>query len=237
MAIENNCTENGEVGDAIKESGIQFKGTNFGIRVIFPDKLTDDAMLKIFAAVPEETYALPIGRGIVLDFQARSCSEKLITRILREVIWPKKLSVLAWLTSDEDSSKRLSEAGFCVTEPVQEHADKPAPHSLILEHSLRSGQREEHGGDVILVGHLNDGAEIYAGGSVFVLGRLKGLVHAGCNETEGICVVACSFETRQLRIGDKLCDQFGSDMKWWKKPVIITLEDDGLRFKELTISL
>ena len=215
--------------------GIQFKGTNLGIRVVFPDDLTDDALLKIFAAVPEEAYSLPVGRGIILDFQARSCSERFITRILRDVVWPKKLNVLAWITTDENSSKRLNGAGFCVTEPVQEQADvTDMQKSIILSHSLRSGQREEHGGDLILVGHLNEGAEIFAGGSVFVLGRLKGLVHAGCNSPEGVCVVAGSFETRQLRVGDKLCDQFGADMKWWKKPVIITLEDDGLLFREWT---
>ena len=233
MNTEYDDAGNGELKNSDKGSGLQLKGTHFGIRVVFPDDFTDDALLKIFAAVPEEAYALPIGRGVVLDFQARACSERFITRMLREVIWPKKLNVLAWLTCDKDSSKRLQGAGFSVTEPIQERADiSNVPKSLILSHSLRSGQREEHGGDVILVGHLNDGAELFAGGSVFVLGRLKGLVHAGCNGPEGVCVVAGSFETRQLRVGDKLCDQFGYDMKWWKKPVIITLEDDGLLFRE-----
>ena len=230
---------------AVKGIDFQLKGTKFGIRAIFPDDLTDDALLKMFAAVPEEAYALPIGRGVVLDFQARPCSERFITRVLREVVWPKKLKVLAWLTADEDSSKRLSTAGFCVAEPPQEIVDATitpsapnSPKSLILNHSLRSGQHKEYGGDVILVGHLNEGAEIYAGGNVFVLGKLKGLVHAGCNGTEGVCVVTGSFEARQLRVGDKLCDEFSSDMnvkmKWWKKPVIITLEDDGLLFREWT---
>ena len=232
MNIEYKKTLNGDLKGAVKGE-LQFKGTYFGIRVVFPDDLTDDALLEIFTTVQEEAYALPIGRGIVLDFQSRPCSEGFITRVLHEVVWPKKFNVLAWLTADENSSKRLSEAGFCVTEPEQENADIPAlSKSRILNHSLRSGKREEHGGDVILVGHLNDGAEIFAGGSVFVLGRLKGLVHAGCNGTDEVCVVAGSFEARQLRIGDKLCDQFGSDMKWWKKPVIITLEDNGLLFRE-----
>ena len=227
MKIKDSETEN---------TGIQLKGTNFGIKVVFPNALTDDALLKLFAAVPEEAYALPIGRGVVLDFMARPCSERFITRALRDVIWPKKLNVLAWLTTDENSSKRLEGAGFCVTEPPQDSVDVLLkPKSIILDHSLRSGQHEEYGGDVILVGHLNDGAEIFAEGSVFVLGRMKGLVHAGCNGSAGVCVMAGSFETRQLRVGDKLCDQFDSDMKWWKKPVIITLEDNGLLFREWTL--
>jgi septum site-determining protein MinC len=79
---------------------------------------------------------------------------------------------------------------------------------------------------------LNSGAEIYAGGSVSVLGKLKGLVHAGRRGTEAVYILAGSFEPRQLRVGDRLCDQFGADMKWWKKPVIITLEEDGLFFRD-----
>ena len=217
---------------------IQLKGTNMGIRVFFPSDLTDDELLKTFAAVPEEAYVLPIGSGVILDFQARICSERFITRVLREVIWPKKLNVLAWLSTDKNTSERLKGAGFHVTEPYREHAGVTSvpsvPKNLILSNSLRSGQHEEHVGDVILVGHLNDGAELFAGGSVYVLGRLKGLVHAGCNGTEGVCVVTGSFEARQLRVGDKLCDQFSYDMKWWKKPVIITLEEDGLLFREWT---
>ena len=235
MNTECGEVENDDVKSVVKGNALQLKGTKLGIKVVFPEDITDDALLKIFAAVPDEAYAFSTGKGVVLDFQARPCSERFITRILREVIWPKKLKVLTWLTSDENSSQRLSEAGFHVTELPHERTDVTArPKNLILEHSLRSGRHEEYNGDVILVGHLNDGAELFAGGSVFVLGRLKGLVHAGCNGTEGVCVVTGSFEARQLRIGDKLCDKFGSAMQWWKKPVIITLEDDGLLFREWT---
>ncbi|MDR2180834.1 MAG: hypothetical protein LBP21_11040 [Synergistaceae bacterium] len=207
---------------------IQLKGTNFGIRVVFPKDLSDDLLLDNFEAIPEETYALPMGTGVVLDFQSRSCSEQLIGAILSRVVWPRKLNVLAWLTWDKVSLARLACAGFTTKEPAGEHVSG----ALILDHSLRSGQHEDYDGDVVLVGHLNNGAEIFAGGSVSVLGKLKGLVHAGRNGAEGIYIVAGSFESQQLRIGDKLCDQFGEDMKWWKKPVIITLEDDGLLFRD-----
>ena len=243
--------------DKAENMGIQLKGTNFGIRVIFPNEIGDDVLLKILTSFQASAFILPIGRGVVLDFQARPCSERLIARILHEVVWPKKLNVLAWLTTDENSSKRLCGAGFCVTEPDREqddaiakpeleqddvavkpeleHADVAVkPGSRILDHSLRSGRHEEHDGDLVLVGHLNEGAELFAGGSVFVLGRMKGLVHAGRNGTDGVCVVTGSFETRQVRVGDKLCDHFGPEMKWWKKPVIITLEEDGLLFREWT---
>ena len=211
---------------------LQLKGTNFGIRVVFSNEISDDALVKNFEAIPEHSYALPIGSGVVLDFQSRPCSEKLVQKILSRVVWPKGLNILAWLTSDEESEKKLSHAGFMTREPTLESPRTMGQASVILAHSLRSGQREEHSGNVVLIGHLNEGSEIFAGGSISVLGKLKGLVHAGRNGMGGVYVIAGSFEARQLRIGDKLCDQFDTDMKWWKKPVIITSEDDGLLFRD-----
>ncbi|MDR1375938.1 MAG: hypothetical protein LBJ22_00385 [Synergistaceae bacterium] len=210
---------------------IQLKGTSFGIRILFPEDISDDLLLDNFEAIPARTYALPMGTGIVLDFQSRHCSERLIGDILSQVVWPKKLNVLAWLTSDKESAARFVRSGFKTKEPVAEHS-KTNADTLIVDHSLRSGQHEEYPGDVVLVGHLNNGAEIFAGGSVSILGKLKGLVHAGRDRADGVYIVAGSFEPQQLRIGDKLCDQFGEDMKWWKKPVIITLEDGGLLFRD-----
>ncbi|GHV45640.1 hypothetical protein FACS1894204_05310 [Synergistales bacterium] len=100
----------------------------------------------------------------------------------------------------------------------------------IVERSLRSGQREEFDGDVVLIGQLNDGAEILAGGSVTVLGRLKGCVHAGLKDAAYI--IAASFESQQVRIGDRLCTLNSADVEWWKKSVIITLEENEFLFRE-----
>ena len=45
MNTEDNETVNGKMRSAVKESGLQLKGTHFGIRAVFPDDLTDDALL------------------------------------------------------------------------------------------------------------------------------------------------------------------------------------------------
>jgi septum site-determining protein MinC len=225
---------------------IQLKGTNFGIKVILSGASSDDLLVEKLETIPEQAFILPMGTGVVLDFQSRPCSEELVGKMLSKVIWPKKLNVLAWTNADAESTERLERGGFKTATPVLEDAEnaekmKEAREAkalpLILEHSLRSGQHEEHPGDVVLLGHLNSGAEIFAGGSISVLGKLKGLVHAGRKGTEGVYILAGSFEPRQLRIGDRLCDQFGADMKWWKKPVIITLEVDGLFFRDWKLEI
>jgi septum site-determining protein MinC len=213
-------------------SEIQLKGTGFGLRVVIPAGIPDDLLLEKFQAIPDQAYVLPIGTGVVLDFGSGPCSEYLIGKILSRLVWPKELNVLAWLTSDQESAARLSRAGFKNAEPeIPAPARKAKTDTVILEYSLRSGQCEEFDGNVVLIGHLNNGAEILAGGSVSVLGRLIGCVHAGRTKIDGSYIMTGSFESEQIRFGDKFCTPLGNDVKWRKKPVIITLENDRFLFR------
>ena len=50
---------------------------------------------------------------------------------------------------------------------------------LWVERTIRSGTRIEHPGNVVVMGDVNPGAEIVAGGNILVWGRLRGSVHAG----------------------------------------------------------
>lgn len=64
--------------------------------------------------------------------------------------------------------------------------------------------RIECEGDVVIVGDVNAGAEIIAGGSVAVFGRLRGLVHAGAKGRKDVLVVANSLQANQIRIAGKI---------------------------------
>ncbi|HBU12606.1 MAG TPA: hypothetical protein DEB31_07755, partial [Clostridiales bacterium] len=52
--------------------------------------------------------------------------------------------------------------------------------SVFINGTVRSGQRIESEGDIVIVGDVNPGAEVIAGGSIAVFGKLRGLAHAGC---------------------------------------------------------
>ena len=68
---------------------------------------------------------------------------------------------------------------------------------------MRSGQRIESEHSVIVVGDVNSGAEIVAGGDIIVLGTLRGVAHAGAyDETGGgRLIFALNLAPTQLRIG------------------------------------
>jgi septum site-determining protein MinC len=76
--------------------------------------------------------------------------------------------------------------------------------ALLVQRTLRSGQVIHHPGHVVVIGDVNPGAEIRAGRSVIVWGRLRGTVHAGAGEGQGENAVVCALQLSptQLRIGD-----------------------------------
>ena len=68
--------------------------------------------------------------------------------------------------------------------------------------SVRSGQRIEYEGSIVVLGDVNDGAEIIAGDNVIVLGVLRGLAHAGAYGNKKAMIAAASIECIQIRIAD-----------------------------------
>ena len=68
--------------------------------------------------------------------------------------------------------------------------------------SLRSGQRIEFEGTLIILGDVNDGAEVIAGDNVIVVGKLRGLAHAGAKGNKQAIIAAYRIDTHQLRIAN-----------------------------------
>jgi septum site-determining protein MinC len=68
--------------------------------------------------------------------------------------------------------------------------------------SLRSGQRIEYEGSIVIIGDVNDGAEVIAKDNIIVLGILRGLAHAGAKGNKEAFIAAESIEVPQIRIAN-----------------------------------
>ena len=68
--------------------------------------------------------------------------------------------------------------------------------------SLRSGNRIEFEGSVVILGDINAGAEVIAEDNIIVLGTVRGLAHAGAKGNKKAIIAANSIETPQIRIAD-----------------------------------
>ena len=76
--------------------------------------------------------------------------------------------------------------------------------TLFLRRTVRSGQAMHHPGAIIVLGDVNPGAEMVAGGDIIVWGVLRGMVHAGYPDNEQALVCALQLAPVQLRIAHLL---------------------------------
>ena len=70
--------------------------------------------------------------------------------------------------------------------------------------SLRSGQKMEFEGSIVIIGDVNAGAEVIAGENIVVLGNLRGLAHAGAKGNKDAVIEASEIDAVQIRIADKI---------------------------------
>ena len=68
--------------------------------------------------------------------------------------------------------------------------------------ALRSGQRIEFEGSLVILGDVNDGAEVIASENIVVIGALRGLAHAGAKGNNDAMIAASSIESQQIRISN-----------------------------------
>jgi septum site-determining protein MinC len=77
-------------------------------------------------------------------------------------------------------------------------------NGLLLKETVRSGRHIFHEGHLIVVGDVNPGAQLVAGGDVIVWGKLRGLVHAGALGDTTAVICALELMPTQLRIADQI---------------------------------
>lgn len=67
---------------------------------------------------------------------------------------------------------------------------------------VRSGQVVRSTGDIIVIGDVNPNGRIEAGGNIYVMGKLKGIVHAGVLGNKDAVITASRFEPTHVLIDD-----------------------------------
>lgn len=75
---------------------------------------------------------------------------------------------------------------------------------IVVRRTVRAGQELHYPGHITLIGDVNPGAEVIAGGDVLVWGKLRGAVYAGVLEDDGAVVCALQLAPSQIRIGSHI---------------------------------
>jgi septum site-determining protein MinC len=80
--------------------------------------------------------------------------------------------------------------------------DATITNCKVFTGTVRSGQRVEFEGTVILLGDVNAGSEVVAEQNIIVVGDIRGHVHAGAKGNRSCFIAANSINPTQLRIAD-----------------------------------
>jgi septum site-determining protein MinC len=126
---------------------------------------------------------------------------------MRSIVARHQVELWALLSEDATTQAEARGSGL-VTELAwtrephrpSEEDEEPGRKALVVQRTLRSGQSLRHPGHVMIIGDVNPGAEVVAGGSIIVWGRLRGLVHAGALGDERAVICALDLAPTQLRI-------------------------------------
>ncbi len=105
--------------------------------------------------------------------------------------------------------------------------------AILVRRTLRSGYSLQHPGHVVVIGDVNPGAEILAGGSVVVWGRLRGSVQAGVDGEESVFVCALDLSPTQLRIADH--DANPPQKRGKPQPEMVQIKDGRVVFIPWTV--
>lgn len=96
--------------------------------------------------------------------------------------------------------------------------------------SLRSGQKLEYDGSIVVIGEVNSGAEVFATDNIVVVGTLRGIAHAGATGNTSVTITAMGITSPQIRIGN-LVEELWEEME--NERIVAKVEEDKIIIEKL----
>jgi septum site-determining protein MinC len=149
------------------------------------------------------------GGRVALDVGRRELSREEIEKT-RSLLARHQVDLFAVVSESPMTEAAAQEVGLVIDlgpmrprepEPASKGDEElPAVDNLVVRRTLRSGQSLRHPGHIVVIGDVNPGAEVVAGGDILVWGRVRGVVHAGALGNEEAVICALDLAPTQLRI-------------------------------------
>jgi len=189
---------------------IQIKGIREGLLITVGDGLWIDAQQALLEHIDSQLEFLR-GARLALDVGNHVIKAAEMGQ-LRNQISERELMLWALMSNSPTTIQTAQTLGLAtrIAKPRTELVSRAETNlqsgegAILVHRTLRSGFSLKHPGHVILIGDVNPGAQIIAGGDVVVWGRLRGMVHAGAEGDENAVVCALDLSPTQLRIADQI---------------------------------
>ena len=216
---------------------VQIKGIRDGLLVSLGDAgwpVVQHALLERI----EQQPAFFQGARLALDVGNQALKSAELSQ-LRDQLSERGIMLWAVISNSPLTENTAQILGLAtrISRPRPQEKAQPARVSddetaMWVNKTLRSGTRIEYGGHVIIFGDVNPGAEVIAGGSVVIWGRLRGVVHAGAQGNREAVVCALDLFPTQLRIAGEIA--VAPERRGKPQPEIVRIKDGQLQAEPWT---
>lgn len=210
---------------------ISIKGIRDGLLATLSDGETWETISKALLARIDQSADFFKGAKLTLAVGPRAISAAELGR-LREALSERNVGLAVVLTESAATHKAAQALGMSIAPAATLHTPQADPEidseeageaAILVRRTIRSGRSVHHSGHVTVLGDVNAGAEIIAGGDIVVWGRLRGVAHAGANGNENALVCALDLSPTQLRIAGKIA--ISPARKGAPKPEVAKIRD------------
>ena len=238
------------------KSSVIIKGNKYGFQIVLNPTLPFEELLREVAEkFRESIHFFDLNKPIAVSFSGRDLTSGEQNLLVDTIVENSGLNISCIIDGAKAYETQFAEVLDKIkTEKQREKVEETFPESRLGKNgqfyrgTLRSGQKIEVDGSIVILGDINPGAQIIAGGNVVVLGCLKGTVHAGYPDDKNAFVAALMMEPMQIQIGSFIARSPDQDAKNTKKNArkknkqellakLAFVENDNIFIETLTRSL
>lgn len=172
----------------MKKSYVHIKGTKDGLVLRLDDQCAYSELVEELERKVSEG-GIDGKVEVQLHLGNRYCTEqqrKQLTEVVQNTGKMRVSKVQSDVLTTEESNQRI----------LQQKCE-------IYAGIIRSGQIVRSPGDIVIVGDVNPNGRIEAGGNIYVLGKLKGIAHAGAGGNKEAVITAAFFAPTHVLIADQ----------------------------------
>lgn len=182
----------------MSEEIVKIKGTKTGLQIVF-DKGTEFDEVERDILGKLESGSQFFYRGTVVSIDPGLLNDEDTERLSRMF---RQHGMLLRIENSAKDSEKVSHKAVVHEEKKNDDVQASPQQMTVLNRTLRSGQELRCEGGCLIVGNVNPGAQVIAGGSIDIRGTCRGIVHAGAFGDYNAFIVADRLMPVQIRIAN-----------------------------------
>ena len=205
---------------------VLIKGNKYGITIVLDSDIEFSKLLTELKKRLESTDSFfDSDKQIAVSFEGRELSNDELDSVLSVIKDNSRLNIQYIIDdnikNEQKFQERISNGNPIVTEEnniineadsddninTSQSGDKDnllntKSIGMFYKGTLRSGQKLEADDSIVIIGDVNPGASVIAGGNIVIIGTLTGSVQAGASGNRNSFVMALSMDPIQIQIAD-----------------------------------